>query len=217
MDLRDHHSLTPLHLSASRCCIKILSMMTLFLHRGRAELVGILLAGGANPNMRTGPPQKTPLQLAAAGGHVKVMEMLVKHGANWKDKDDWGWTVLHETAATGQLEGIHWVLKESKGLVNVEDKLGRGPLLVGLMAGAGVEVVKELLSQGEDPGQEDEVGRGCPEAAVLYCGPDVIRYILEFCINSDPKPEVNRELLLEIAEDHSQCEQVKDIIMELTK
>ena len=67
VDLRDHHSLTPLHLSVSRCCIKILSMMTLFLPRGRAELVAVLLAGGANPNIRTGPPQKTPLHLAAAG------------------------------------------------------------------------------------------------------------------------------------------------------
>ena len=42
---------------------------------GREELVCILLSAGANPNTRTGPPQKTPLQLAAAGGHVVVMEM----------------------------------------------------------------------------------------------------------------------------------------------
>ena len=59
--------------------------------------------------------------------------------------------------------------RESKGLINVPDKLGRTPLLAGLMAGANVEAVKELLEQGEDPGQEDEVGRGAPEAAVLYC------------------------------------------------
>ena len=148
---------------------------------------------------------------------MKVMEMLVKRGANWKDKDDWGWTVLHETAATGRQEGIHWVCKESKGLINVQDKLGRGPLLVGLMAGAGLEAVKELLKQGEDAGQEDEVGRGCPEAAVLYCAPDVIRYILEFCENCDPKPDINRELLLEIAEDHSKSDQVMEIIKELTR
>ena len=148
---------------------------------------------------------------------MKVMEMLIKRGANWKDKDDWGWNVLHETASAGQLEGIHWVLKESKGLVNVQDKLGRGPLLVGLMAGAGLEAVKEMLRQGEDPGQEDEVGRGCPEAAVLYCAPDVIRYMLQFCDNFDPRPEVNRELLLEIAEDHYKAEEVLEIVKEFTR
>ena len=59
--------------------------------------------------------------------------------------------------------------KESKGLINLADKLGRTPLLAGLMAGAGLEAVTELVVQGEDPAQEDEVGRGAPEAAILYC------------------------------------------------
>ena len=132
---------------------------------------------------RTGPPHKTPLHLAAAGGHNHILELLVKRGANWKDKDDWGWTVLHEAAAAGNkgggscpericsrlCAGIQWVCKESKGLINLSDKLGRTPLLAGLMAGAGLEAVTELLAQGEDPSQEDEVGRGCPEAAILYC------------------------------------------------
>ena len=31
--------------------------------------------------------------------------------------------------------------RESKGLINVPDKLGRSPLLVGLMAGAGLEAI----------------------------------------------------------------------------
>ena len=35
--------------------------------------------------------------------------------------------------------------KESKGLINLADKLGRTPLLAGLMAGAGLEAVMELL------------------------------------------------------------------------
>ena len=65
--------------------------------------------------------------------------------------------------------GIQCVCKESKGLINLADKLGRTPLLAGLMAGAGLEAVRELVVQGEDPGQEDEVGRGAPEAAILYC------------------------------------------------
>ena len=38
--------------------------------------------------------------------------------------------------------------RESKGLINVPDKLGRSPLLVSLMAGAGVEAVTELIKQG---------------------------------------------------------------------
>ena len=102
-------------------------------------------------------------------------------------------------------------------MVNMQDKLGSGSLLVGLMAGAGLEAVKEMLRQGEDPGQEDEVGRGCPEAAVLYCAPEVIRYVLQYCQGYEPRPDIDRELLLEIAEDHHKCQEVTDIIMHNTR
>ncbi len=86
--------------------------------------------------------------------------------------------------------------RESKGLINVPDKLGRSPLLVSLMAGAGVEAVTELLKQGgsqekplecssyffsgEDPATEDEVGRGAPEAAILYCDTQVPVPVLSY-------------------------------------
>ena len=29
----------------------------------------------------------------------------VKRGAGWRDRDDWGWSVLHEAAAAGQQPG----------------------------------------------------------------------------------------------------------------
>ena len=45
--------------------------------------------------------------------------------------------------------GIQCVCKESKGLINLADKLGRTPLLAGLMAGAGLAAVTELLKQGD--------------------------------------------------------------------
>ena len=33
------------------------------------------------------------------------MDLLVKRGAAWRDRDDWGWTVLHEAAASGHQKG----------------------------------------------------------------------------------------------------------------
>ena len=144
----------------------------------------MLLVGGANPSSRTGPPHKTPLHLAAAGGDVVIMEMLIKRGAGWKEKDDWGWSVLHEAAAAGHSAGILWVCRESKGLINVADKLGRTPLLAGLMAGAKLDAVAELLRQGEDPGAEDEVGRGAPEAAILYCDTEVFKFYIYHKLSS---------------------------------
>ena len=87
------------------------------------------------------------------------MELLGERGAVWGTRDDWGWTVLHEVAASATRETVAWVCRESKGLNNLPDKLGRGPLLVGLMAGAEFGAVEEMIEYGENPAQEDEVSK----------------------------------------------------------
>ena len=161
------------------------------------------------------------------------MEMLIKKGAGWKERDDWGWNVLHEAAAADHPGTIQWICRESKGLINMSDRLGRTPLLAALMAGARLESVRELLDQGEDPGQEDEVGRGAPEAAVLYCDTEVEKFnknlYVEHCVkviqhvlrrckaqDGDKKVDLNRSLLMEIAEDHAENEKVQEIIVSVT-
>ena len=44
---------------------------------------------------------ETPLHLAAAKGHVPVVELLIKNGANVNAKDADGGTPLHSAAANG--------------------------------------------------------------------------------------------------------------------
>ena len=64
----------------------------------------------------TGPPYKSPLQLAAAGGHPEVMEELSRfmNTNDWRLRDDWGWTLLHEAAHGGRKDVIRWkMLKDS--------------------------------------------------------------------------------------------------------
>ena len=126
----------------------------------------------------------------------------MKRGAVWGSRDDWGWTVLHEVAASATRETVAWVCRESKGLNNLPDKLGRGPLLVGLMAGAELGAVEEMIEYGENPAQEDEVGRGCPEAAVLYCSADVVRFLLAHLntLTGDKKVEVRDHDLLSLVQ-----------------
>ena len=76
----------------------------------------ILLSPG-----RTGPPHKTPLQLAAAGAHLEVMEELALHASNldWRTRDDWGWTLLHEVANIGAQPRI--VKVETFWTINLHD------------------------------------------------------------------------------------------------
>ena len=65
-----------------------------------------MFRSGANIHELTGPPSKSPVQLAAAGGHLEVMEEMSKYisSQDWKKRDDWGWTLLHEVAHNGHPE-----------------------------------------------------------------------------------------------------------------
>ena len=84
----------------------------------------------------TGPPQKSALQVAAASGHVSVMEVseyrtsmvtmilmrqvLVRKGkANCVVTDDWGWNLLHEVRMKKN-HGFDNEYNQDYG-VNVED------------------------------------------------------------------------------------------------
>ena len=62
---------------------------------------------------------------------------------------------------------------------NTQDKLGRTPLLVALMSGAGSEAVEVLVREGEMVNITDEVGRTAAEAAILYCSSPVLEIILK--------------------------------------
>ena len=174
-------------------------------------MIKLLINNGASTKSRTGIPHKSPMQLAAAGGHLCVMEELAKHGYDWKEKDDWGWTLLHEVAAAGNAEAIRWICSRTGCMKNVADKLGRTPLLTALIAGAGADAIQELLEHGENIEIEDEVRRNAAEAAILYCYLVVIQIIL-VATKKDSEIEIDIVTLLLIAEDHSQPNIMKKMI-----
>ena len=138
------------------------------------------------------------------------MEKLAKHGYDWKEKDDWGWT-LHQVAAVSTAGTIRLFFSRSRCMTSVADKLGRTPFLTALTAGAGADAVQELLNHGENIAEEDEVGRNAAEAAILYCYLVVIQIIL-VATKKDSEIEIDIVTLLLIAEDHLQPNIVKKMI-----
>ena len=110
--------------------------MFIIISRGLTDVATLLLQNGAQLNTPTGKPQKTTLHITVAGGHNELLKVLVKKfKADWKVRDDWGWTALHEAAVCGNKEIIRFLMKECRDLINQKDKLGRTPLLLGLMSG----------------------------------------------------------------------------------
>ena len=101
--------------------------------------------------------------------------------------------------------------------MNQADKLGRTPLLLGLLSNIGVDAVRVMLEMGEDVTKEDLVGRGCPEASILYCDIQVIKVVIKMFLKRKKIDQVNRKLLFEIASDHPDCVNVVKMLKDLLK
>ena len=78
--------------------------------RGDAAAVGKLLDSGVGANPRQAEFGGTPLQYAAAAGHVKVVERLLKHEAEVDAVDANGRTPLIWAAMKGQTEAARLLL-----------------------------------------------------------------------------------------------------------
>lgn len=59
---------------------------------GRADAVSLLLRAGASPHTKSGRQGQTPLHGAAQGGHLDVVELLVRHGASLLVETNEGFT-----------------------------------------------------------------------------------------------------------------------------
>ena len=84
---------------------------------------------------------------------------------------------------------LQWVTEKSNLMINARDRLGRSPLLVGLMSGAGPATVRELLAAGERIDLEDDVGRSPAQEGKIFLFLQGVRWehqlqqILQFVVN----------------------------------
>ena len=71
---------------------------------GDAEVIGSLLAAGADPNKYRGSKGYSALIRAASKGHRSAALQLLRHEANVSDVTNTGWTALHWAAFNGDTE-----------------------------------------------------------------------------------------------------------------
>ncbi|KAL1568717.1 ankyrin-1-like isoform X2 [Salvia divinorum] len=90
----------------------------------------------------------TPLAEAAKGGHVKIVEFLIKHGAQISLPNIEGFTPMHYAALKDNRELLE--LLRIKGASIETDSVDGTPLQVAVSRGH-VEAVKSLLSHGANP------------------------------------------------------------------
>ena len=113
---------------------------------GHFESAEYLVKAGAPVNSPSRNDLKaTPLQSAAAAGHAKIVEMLIKYRANTNVQEQGGYTPLHAAAQNGDPATIRALLYGGADLTLRSDN-GKTPLDLALEAGHGAAA--ELLQEG---------------------------------------------------------------------
>jgi len=113
---------------------------------GHFESAEYLVKAGAPVNSPSRNDLKaTPLQSAAAAGHVKIVEMLIKYRADTNVQEQGGYTALHAAAQNGDQATIRALLYGGADLT-MRSEDGKTPLDLALEKGHG-EAAK-LLQEG---------------------------------------------------------------------
>ena len=116
---------------------------------GDETSVNTLLKQGANPNARAKDTRaRTALILAAAGGHLRIVNSLIASGAKIDEKDRTGHTALNWAAMRSRTEVASLLLKSGAD-INTKNNVDVSPLLYAIGTHNN-ELVKILLNQGAD-------------------------------------------------------------------
>ncbi|TVY83735.1 Ankyrin repeat domain-containing protein [Lachnellula suecica] len=127
-------------------------------HRGFLDMFTLLLQNGANPASKN-KEGRTPLLIAARGGHVKIVQALLNTGlAKMESGDKNGKTPLMNATERGRI-GVVKLLLDAGSNPNTKDKYGWTALFYALNCGQ-LEISRLLVaSKDVDTEARDSLGR----------------------------------------------------------
>ena len=109
-----------------------LGLACFFGHLDSAEYL-VLAGAQVNAQSRNGL-KAAPIQSAAAGGHQKIVKMLLEHGADPNIREQGGYTPLHAAAQNGDEEMIRLLLYNGSDLT-IKSNDGKTALDLAIEAG----------------------------------------------------------------------------------
>ena len=153
--------------------------------RGDAEMVGVLLAGGASVRSTTRLGGYTALHLASQRGHDTVIERLLKAGANPNQPTQTGATPLMLAAASGHAAAVKQLLA-SKADVDAREAANGESALMFAAAFDRPEVVKLLVEVGADVAATSKVVDIAPLVSPEEALQEEIRVATQRSSNTNP-------------------------------
>lgn len=139
------------------------SMLMLAAHRGKMAHVELLLAAGAQVDLRQTLKDSergdTALLRALYGGHLDVAQRLVKAGASLQARNRWDWGPVHMAAQSGCVSCLAWLKAHGQSL-SEPALASRGETPAMLAAAKGQLAVLEWLQrEGVDLWARDSQGK----------------------------------------------------------
>jgi ankyrin repeat protein len=126
-----------------------------------------------------GGKQDTPIHVAACAGHVNIISLLIKHGADmearWRSGNDG--TPLHRAAWRGRLE-LGQCLLDHGAYINARDRGHDTPLIHALLA-RHVEFARMLLERGAVIDAQDNRGKTALHFAIRSGYTQAVQLLLE--------------------------------------
>lgn len=180
---------------------------------GFTESASVLLSHGADYQIAEKTTGRTPLFIAASGGHVEIGKILISKGSDinaqpvLSSKD----TALTISADKGHCEFVE-LLIANKAQLDVKNKRGNSPLWLSCNSGH-LDVVQALIKAGVDVDSQDNRKVSCIMAAFRRGHVRVVKWLVKFITQFPSDNEMLRYIsTLDDEELIKKCKNCMDII-----
>ena len=116
---------------------------------------------------------------ASKNGHLEIVKVLIRLGANVNAKDECDWTPLHYAASNGKIDILKYLIDHGAQVDMILGKYGNTPLHAASKGKGVIEVAKSLIEHGAKVDIKNEFGHTPLHTAAEKGKIDAVKCLIE--------------------------------------